>query len=332
MDGSGIGAGLAALAFWGFIAAVVVGGMWYDIRRRQAQQETVRQLIASGQPIDHELIDKLTSLGNSGSRALDVDFKVTALWILPVAVGLAIFALVLGYQYPEALFPLLGAAALLGCLGIGFWIACVRNRQAFVRREIESAEGITFVQDADDDFAACPEVLVVSLARTGDRSAFEELVRRRQSQVRNLMRRFCDDAALADDLAQQVFLQVWLKIRTLRKASAFGAWMKRLAISVWLQHRRKKDVLHGASEFAGEEHDRHDQTGMGMDLDRALATLPDPVKLCIVLSYQEGMSHPEIAELTDMPLGTVKSHISRGTQKLRQLLDVYGNISRMEKS
>jgi DNA-directed RNA polymerase specialized sigma24 family protein len=54
-----------------------------------------------------------------------------------------------------------------------------------------------------------------------------------------------------------------------------------------------------------------------MDLDQALATLPEHARLCIVLSYQEGLSHREIAKLVDMPLGTVKSHINRGTQRLQ---------------
>ena len=61
----------------------------------------------------------------------------------------------------------------------------------------------------------------------------------------------------------------------------------------------------------------------GMDLGGALATLANAVRLCIVLSYHEGMTHPEIAEATKLPLGTVKSHINRGTQRLRQLLSAY---------
>ncbi len=137
------------------------------------------------------------------------------------------------------------------------------------------------------------------------------------------MRRCCSDATLADDLAQQVFLQVWLKIHTLREATAFGAWLKRLAISVWLLHRRKKDALHGADELTEAELAHHDSTSIGMDLDRALATLSDTVRLCVVLSYQEGMTHTEIAELMDLPLGTVKSHILRGTKRLQQMLSAY---------
>lgn len=123
MEFSGIGAGLAALAFWGFVAAVVVAGIWYDIRKREAQHETVRRLIESGQPIDQELMEKLSLVADGGDKRHDQDFRLTGLWLLPIAVGLAVFGLILGTQYSEALAPLLGVSAMLACMGIGFLIA-----------------------------------------------------------------------------------------------------------------------------------------------------------------------------------------------------------------
>ena len=188
------------------------------------------------------------------------------------------------------------------------------------------------MRKAQNYYPSCPEPFVVSLARTGDRSAFEDLVRRRQSSIRGLMRRFCGDSALADDLAQQVFLRVWLKIRTLREAKAFPAWLKKLAVSIWLQYLRKNDVLRLADEMVEIEGAGGDSSGIGMDLDQALVTLPNPVRLCIVLSYHEGMSHREIAELLDIPLGTVKSHINRGTQRLQQILSAYKDKTDTEAS
>lgn len=169
----------------------------------------------------------------------------------------------------------------------------------------------------------CPEALLVNLARGGEREAFAELVRRRQSSIRNLMRRCCHQDALADDLAQQVFLQAWLKIRTLREANAFGGWLKRIAISIWLQHQRKNDALQNAEQIDLLEPQSRETPATGLDLDRALASLKGNEKLCVVLSYQEGMSHREIADAIAMPLGTVKSHITRGTQQLRHLLADY---------
>ena len=66
-----LGAGLAALAFWGFIASVVVAGIWYDIRKKEAQQETIRRLFESGQKIDDTKMDKLLSLGADKTDRLD---------------------------------------------------------------------------------------------------------------------------------------------------------------------------------------------------------------------------------------------------------------------
>lgn len=188
------------------------------------------------------------------------------------------------------------------------------------------------MHQAQDYYPECPEAFLASLACTGDRRAFEELVRRRQSSMRNLMRRFCGDHALADDLAQQVFLKVWLNIRGLRRPSAFSAWLRRLAVTVWLQQVRRQDALRGANELSGSEAaQREASTSVGMDLDRALATLPESERLCVVLSYNEGLTHSEIAELTGTPLGTVKSHIRNGAQRLRQALSAYSEEPEVER-
>ena len=121
MNVFGVGAGMAAIAFWGFVAVAVIGAYWDSIRKRDAQHETVRRLIESGQPLDKELMDKLLVL--SDNKRLDRDFRITALWVLPVAVGLAVLGLILGTAIPQAKLPILGASALLACLGVGFWVA-----------------------------------------------------------------------------------------------------------------------------------------------------------------------------------------------------------------
>lgn len=123
MDELGIGAGLGALAFWGFIAAVVLGSYWDAIRKRETQHETIRRAIESGQQLDDEMLAKLTALNSSGSGRVDRDFKVTALWILPVAAGMVVFAFFLGFIEPQARTVMLGVAGLLAVLGIGFFVA-----------------------------------------------------------------------------------------------------------------------------------------------------------------------------------------------------------------
>jgi hypothetical protein len=119
MQSLGVGAGLAALGFWGFIAAVVVAGIWYGIRDRQSQHETLRRVIESGQPVDRALIDKL--LG--GGDHVDRDLKIAGLIVLSVAPGLALLGWFISLQSAHWLLPILGAAALVGCVGIGLLAA-----------------------------------------------------------------------------------------------------------------------------------------------------------------------------------------------------------------
>jgi RNA polymerase sigma-70 factor (ECF subfamily) len=176
---------------------------------------------------------------------------------------------------------------------------------------------------APDLFAKSPEAVLVSLSRTGNRDAFAEIVTRRQVWIRNLMRRCSGDAVLADDLSQQVFMQAWHKIHQLQDANRFGPWLKRMAINMWLQHQRRNDALRGADELFDADSASRETPGVAMDLDQALGTLLRDVRLCIVLSYHEQMTHKEIATQTGIPLGTVKSHIRRGTRQLQERLAAY---------
>jgi RNA polymerase sigma-70 factor (ECF subfamily) len=172
-----------------------------------------------------------------------------------------------------------------------------------------------------------PDPLLVALCCAGDDTAFAELMRRRQARVRKFMYHLCRHAALGDDLAQQVFLTAWRSIGQLRSAAAFDGWLKRIMVTTWLEEarRRRPDAT---SEVDPAEHAvHHDGTAMRLDLDAALATLQPDVRLCVVLAYAEGHAHPEIAMLTGMPLGTVKSHITRGAARLRGLLADYGDAN-----
>jgi len=172
------------------------------------------------------------------------------------------------------------------------------------------------------------EATVVALAMNGDEAAFAELVRRRQSGLRNLLRRLSRDGALADDLAQIVFLKAWRALPKLRSVSAFGAWLRRLTVNVWLEHVRATPPLAVSLDEEELPPTRGISTSAGaqIDLDRALARLTADERLCVVLAYSEGMSHSEIATVTDLPLGTVKSHIRRGSERLRTLLNAYAPL------
>jgi RNA polymerase sigma-70 factor, ECF subfamily len=187
-----------------------------------------------------------------------------------------------------------------------------------------------------EPFGNHTEDALVALAINGEDAAFSELVRRRQSWLRNLLRRLCRDKALADDLAQLALLQAWRSLRTLRSTGAFHGWMRKLAINIWLQHLRsapRETSLYAEpvdNTAEGQGCSMHPSRGPAprdiaaqLDLDRALAQLPADMRLCVVLACHEGMSHGEIRALTQLPLGTVKSHIRRGTQILRARLEAY---------
>jgi RNA polymerase sigma-70 factor, ECF subfamily len=179
------------------------------------------------------------------------------------------------------------------------------------------------LRSSAETLQSAAEASVVALARAGDQPAFEELVRRRQSSIRNLLRSLCRNTALADDLAQETFLQAWKHIGALREPNAFAGWLRKLAVNSWRQHLRRQGAFGISAEVEPDHVITKPAPTVSLDLNSALGTLTPTVRLCIVLSYQEGMSHSEIAAVSQLPLGTVKSHITRGTARLRELLAAY---------
>ncbi len=118
MDAAG---GLGALGFWLFIAAVVVAGTWYDLRRKESQQETLRRLVESGRDLDPEMMEKLVNAG--GGKSLERDLKVAALITLSVSPGLLILGFTLSFVSESAMAPLLGVSVLVACVGAGLYAA-----------------------------------------------------------------------------------------------------------------------------------------------------------------------------------------------------------------
>ena len=121
--------GLAALGFWLFIAAAAVGGIWDGVRKREAEHETLRRIIESGKTPDQRLIDKLLGTDKAPERAL----KVAGVIVTFVAPGLAIMGWIIGRQEPDAFMPIVGAAALVGFVGIGLLVGAAYMARA--RRE-----------------------------------------------------------------------------------------------------------------------------------------------------------------------------------------------------
>jgi RNA polymerase sigma factor (sigma-70 family) len=170
--------------------------------------------------------------------------------------------------------------------------------------------------------ATAAEAGLIALAQRGDDSAFDELVRRRQRWLRGLLRRWSGDSQLADDLAQEAFVRAWKNLGRLESPAAFAGWLRQIALNAWLDFARRRNVpMDALEDDAVTQSTVAPDPAPSFDLERALQKLRPPERLCIVLSIAEGMSHAEVSRATGLPLGTVKSHIARGTAKLRTLLE-----------
>ena len=159
------------------------------------------------------------------------------------------------------------------------------------------------------------------LAMAGSDDAFATLVRRHQAALVGLLRRVCGDAALAEDIAQASFLRAWRNIVSLRDATRFSPWLRRIAMRTVVDAARSQERFAQLDEAADlPDHHGPTQADERVDLEGALRRLSTTQRACVLLSYAEGMTHPEIAAALGMPIGTVKSHVARGAEILRRAL------------
>ena len=170
--------------------------------------------------------------------------------------------------------------------------------------------------------------LVARAIATGNPADYDELIRRYQSDVRNWLRHLTGDHSRADDLAQETFIRAWERLHTISDGKRFKAWVMKIAYNMFLQSQRRRgrearlaDAL-GREQLAAESHVTTSGDAGVADLPRMLATLTEDERVTMVLCYAYGMSHREITELTEMPLGTVKSHIRRGAARIRDRFDL----------
>ncbi|WP_091738561.1 RNA polymerase sigma factor [Phenylobacterium immobile] len=171
-------------------------------------------------------------------------------------------------------------------------------------------------------YANLHDVELCALSAAGDRRAFEELVRRHGTAVRALLRRMGADGSTADDVGQDAFIAAFEQIAEFRGEGTFTAWVRKIAARLYLRRIRKDRRL---VALVADEAEPAPETGPGadgkIDLDRALNTLSAVERICVSLCYGAGVSHVEAAEALNLPLGTVKSHVKRGLDKLRARLD-----------
>jgi RNA polymerase sigma factor (sigma-70 family) len=163
------------------------------------------------------------------------------------------------------------------------------------------------------------DVELAALAAAGGRREFGELVRRHGAVVRGLLRRMGAEAATADDVAQDAFMQAYERIAEFRGDGPFPAWVKRIAVRQYLR-RRKSDALLVSEDASSEQSEAAPDVGARIDLDEAMKGLNPAERMCVSLCYGAGFSHAEAAEALNAPLGTVKSHVKRGLDKLRERL------------
>jgi len=176
--------------------------------------------------------------------------------------------------------------------------------------------------------AARHDLELVALAVAGDRSAFGELVRRHGSAVRALMRRMGAQSDVADDLAQDAFLAAFEQITEFRGDGTFQAWVKRIAARAYVK-RWRREAREALMAEAPDEAGQPSDPVRTIDLDEALAALSAPERMCVSLCYGAGLSHSEAALALNAPLGTVKSHVKRGMDKLRvRLAPTSGAVER----
>ena len=176
--------------------------------------------------------------------------------------------------------------------------------------------------------ASLDEALVAA-AQGGSAEAFSRLVERHQQPLRAFLRRACGDWATADDLAQETFLAAWARIGRLKTGSSVRAWLCGIGYNKHLTSVRSASRERvRASRY---EEDRDETIDAAPEdklaLERAMADLPPEQRACVALCLAADFSHAEAAEALDMPLGTVKSHVSRGRARLLQALGVCDDAS-----
>jgi len=182
--------------------------------------------------------------------------------------------------------------------------------------------------------------LIARALVTDDRHAFAELVKRHQSSVRACLSKLtAGNHALADDLAQDTFVLAWRNLKSFRQEARFSTWLYRIATNCWLAdaRKRKEELLGDRADAVADDEDAtmphidamhadHARaSSLKMDLERAMAVLSDAERAAIVQCYHNDLTHEEAAYVLGCPVGTVKTHVLRGKQKLKAALSAYGS-------
>lgn len=174
------------------------------------------------------------------------------------------------------------------------------------------------------------QVLIARVVASKDQHAFAQLVLRYQSPLRVWARRLCDgDSHLADDLAQETFMKAYGAIAAFRSEAKFSTWLYRIAFNIAANRWRSKKIAWCAlddNEDIASEVCELNQFSLKKDMGTAMQQLSAAQQLAIRLCFEDGFSHDEAASIMGVPLGTLKTHVLRGKQKLQALLAAWGNL------
>lgn len=188
---------------------------------------------------------------------------------------------------------------------------------------------LTAVLDAPGlrDAPSDDDRVLVDEARGGSIAAFEALYRRHVGRVHGVVSRLVGGAGTrAEDLTQEAFVRAWQALPGFRSDSAFGTWLHRLAVNTALMDMRSRRVrAHDegddeALDRIGQDDSAGRSTALGMDLQRAVASLPPRARAVLVLYDVEGWTHEEIAAELGMAIGSSKAQLHRARMLLRERL------------
>jgi RNA polymerase sigma-70 factor, ECF subfamily len=160
--------------------------------------------------------------------------------------------------------------------------------------------------------------LIAMVVLNNDHRAYGKLVTKYQSDVRSLLIKLTNgDKSLADDLAQDVFIRAYKYLKSYKATANFSTWLYRISYNVFIDNcRSKKQTFDiGDYDFIPEVNEDVNST---IDLQNALNVLKQNEKVIILLHYEKGFSHSEIAKILQVPLGTVKTKILRAKEKLKK--------------
>jgi RNA polymerase sigma-70 factor (ECF subfamily) len=179
--------------------------------------------------------------------------------------------------------------------------------------------------------ASISDAALVDAASRGDMRAFERLYRLHSGRVLGLCLRMTRQREIAEDCVQQTFIRAWKNLAAFEGRSAFGTWLHRIAVNEVLTHQRNRGTRsEGTSpSMLDDEEDIFDgiadatisaDEGDVMDMEKALASLPEGSRHVVVLQAVYGYSHEEVAEMLGVAVGTCKAQLHRGRKLLRERL------------